>query len=125
MNFCWTICQRGLPVKPAIGMYYIYWENKILLIFRHLKKNPQHNGVWISAEKEYHLSLKAEMPAITDFVFEDEKMISHSWLQLKDEHDDFESTAIRLCELIYHRDKRIGRATPKAAQIIREAKQDD
>ena len=114
-----------IAIKPAIGMFYIYWENKILLIFRQLKKNPQHNGIWISTERAYHASLKAEMPSITDFVFDDEKLKSHSWLHLKDDHDDFEKTAIRLCELINQRDKRIGRATPKAAQIIREARQND
>jgi hypothetical protein len=38
-------------------------------------------------------------------------------LQLKNDHDDFETAAIQLCELIAQRDKRIGKKTRKAAEL--------
>ncbi|HEY0245411.1 MAG TPA: hypothetical protein VGC01_07620 [Mucilaginibacter sp.] len=107
-------------IKPAIGMYYVYFEGKIVLIFRKLTKNSQHNGLWIATKREDHASLKADIPAITDFVFDEGEVYESTWLQLKDDHDDFEEAAIRICELISHRDKRIGKATLKAAQLTRQ-----
>jgi hypothetical protein len=107
-------------IRPAIGMYYIYLEGKIVLILRKLNKNNQHNGLWIATQKADHASLKADIPAITDFVFDESEFYESAWLQLKDDHDDFEEAAIRICDLISHRDKRIGKATPKAAQLTRQ-----
>jgi len=104
-------------IRPAIGMYYIYFEGKIVLIFRKVNKNPQHNGLWIATRREDHSSLKAELTAVTDFVFGETDAFEPNWLQLKDGHEDFEETAIYICELISHRDPRIGKATAKAAQF--------
>lgn len=106
-------------IKSAIGMYYIYFEGKIVLIFRKVNKNPQHNGLWIATVKEHHASLKAAILAITDFVFDEGENFEPAWLQLRDGHDDFEEAAIQICELISQRDKRIGKATKKAAQFTR------
>jgi hypothetical protein len=107
-------------VKPAIGMFYVYFEGKIVLIFRKVGKNPQHNGLWIATRKEHHASLKADIPAITDFVFNEGEVFESAWLQLSDGHEDFEEAAISICELVSHRDKRIGKTTPKAAQLTRQ-----
>lgn len=98
-------------------MYYIYWDKKIVLIFRKVNKNSQHNGIWISTKREYHQELKTEIPAITDFVFDEGEVYDSAWLLLSDSHDDFESAAIEICELISKRDKRIGKTTPKAAEL--------
>ncbi|MDP9076457.1 MAG: hypothetical protein M3O71_03455 [Bacteroidota bacterium] len=104
-------------IRPAIGMYYIYFEGKIVLILRKVSKNSKHNGLWIATKRENHASLKAEIPAITDFVFDEGEAFESAWLQLSDMRDDFEEAAIRICELVSHRDKRIGKATPKAVQL--------
>lgn len=110
-----------LPVnvitRPAVGMYYIYWEKKIVLILRKLSKNSHQNGLWIATRREDHASLKADIPAITDFVFDEGEVFESAWLLLSDGHDDFETAAISICELISHRDKRIGKTTPKAASL--------
>ncbi|MFD0749898.1 hypothetical protein ACFQZS_07080 [Mucilaginibacter calamicampi] len=106
-------------VKPAIGMFYIYLEGKIMLIFRKVGKNPQHNGIWVATRREDHASLKAELPALTDFVFGEDEALEPNWLQLNNDHEDFEEAAIALCELITRRDKRIGKATAKAAELTR------
>jgi len=110
-----------VAVKPAVGMYYIYFEGKIVLIFRKLSKNIQHNGLWIAIRREDHASMKADIPAITDFVFDEGEVYDSAWLQLQDGYEDFEEAAIRICELISCRDKRIGKATPKAAELTRPA----
>ncbi|MFT3933973.1 MAG: hypothetical protein QM726_10190 [Chitinophagaceae bacterium] len=117
-DFLLDYLPPSVVIRQAIGMYYIYWDKKIVLTFRLISKNPQHNGLWIPTKKEHHDDLKAAIPAITDFVFDD-KLITSQWLHLKDDHDDFETAAIRICELIASRDKRIGRETPKAAALTR------
>lgn len=90
-DFLLDYLPAGVIVKLAIGMFYIYFDKKIMLIFRKTCKNPQHNGIWISTKREDHASLKAEIPAITDFVFDE--AFDTAWLLLSDSHDNFESAA--------------------------------
>ncbi|CAN5203016.1 hypothetical protein BH09BAC6_BH09BAC6_34130 [soil metagenome] len=118
-DFLLDYLPASVVIKPAIGMYYIYFEGKIVLIFRKVGKNPQHNGLWIATRREDHASLKAEIPAVTDFVFGEDEAFEPNWLQLKDGHDDFEEAAISICELISQRDKRIGKSTPKAIELTK------
>ena len=106
----------GIIVKPAVGMFYLYLDQKIMLIFRKTGKSPQHNGIWICTRREDHDSLKTEIPAITDF--ELEEGADSAWLLLSDSHDDFESAAIQLCELISRKDQRIGKVTPKSIALF-------
>lgn len=108
-------------VKPAIGMFYVYFGGKIVLIFRKVGKNPQHNGLWIATRKEHHASLKADIPAITDFLLGEGEVFESDWLQLSDGHDDFEAAAISICGLVSGRDKRVGKPTPKAALLTRQS----
>src|ERR1700761_2511028 len=88
-DFLLDYLPAGVIVKPAIGMFYIYYDQKIVLIFRKTGKNPQHNGIWISTRKEDHASIRAEIPAITDFVLDEG--FDTNWLLLSDSDDDFES----------------------------------
>ncbi len=118
-DFLLDYLPANVVIKPAIGMYYIYWEKKIVLIFRKVSKNSQHNGLWISTKREFHDSLKTDIPAITDFVFDKGETFETAWLLLSDGHDDFETAAIQVCELVTKRDKRVGKATPKAAELTR------
>jgi hypothetical protein len=120
-DFFLDYLPANVVIKPAIGMYYIYFEGKIILIFRKVGKNPQHNGIWIATRREDHDSLKAEIPAVSDFDFGDE-VFEPNWLQLQDGHDDFEEAAIALCELVSRRDKRIGKTTPRAIQLTNNGK---
>ncbi|TSJ38887.1 hypothetical protein FO440_20520 [Mucilaginibacter corticis] len=116
-DFLLDYLPATVVIKPAIGMYYIYFEGKIVLIFRKVNKNPQHNGIWIASKREDHAGLKAEIPAVTDFEFGKDEAFEPNWLQLKDGHEDFEEAAIALCELVTRRDKRIGKETKKAALL--------
>ena len=116
-DFLLDYLPANVVIKPAIGMYYIYWERKIVLMFRKVNKNPHHNGIWISTRREFHDSLKADIPPIADFVFDEGEVFDTAWLLLSDDHDDFETAAIQLCELVSHRDKRIGKETAKAIEL--------
>jgi len=115
-DFLLDYLPANIVVKPAIGMFYIYFDGKIVLIFRKTNKNPQHNGIWISTQRAHHASLKASIPTITDFVLEEG--FDTAWLLLNDKHEDFESAAIQLCELVTHKDKRIGKVTPASAALF-------
>ncbi|MBD1363855.1 hypothetical protein IDJ77_08530 [Mucilaginibacter sp. ZT4R22] len=116
-DFLLDYLPRNVIILPAIGMFNVYLDKKIVLIFRKTGKNPQHNGIWISTKREFHASLKAEIPAITDFVFNEGEVYDSAWLLLSDTHDDFESAAELVCELVSKRDARIGKVTPKSASI--------
>ncbi|MBC7399622.1 MAG: hypothetical protein H7289_06730 [Mucilaginibacter sp.] len=118
-NFLLDYLPRTVVIKQNFGMYYIYWEGKIVLILREQPKNSHHNGIWISTTRKDHASLKADIPAITDFVFNEGEVFDTAWLLLRPHHDDFETAAISICELIAHRDKRIGKATKKAVELSR------
>lgn len=116
-DFLLDYLPGNVAILPAIGMFYIYFDKKIVLIFRKTGKNPQHNGIWISTKREYHKSIKSEIPAITDFVFDEGETFDTAWLLLSDGHDDFENAAIQICELVTQRDERIGKITPKSASL--------
>jgi hypothetical protein len=113
-DFILHYLPRQIIVLPAIGMFYIYCDQKIVLIARQTAKNKQYNGLWIASNGEHHASLKAQIPALTDFVFNEAETIDSAWLFLSEGHDDFENAAGALCELISNRDKRIGRVTKKS-----------
>jgi hypothetical protein len=113
-DFILNYLPRNIVVQPAIGMFYIYFDKKIVLIARQTAKNKQHNGLWIATNREDHTSLKAKIPAITDFIFDEGETVDSAWLLLPEAHDDFESAAGEVCELISNRDKRIGRVTKKS-----------
>jgi hypothetical protein len=118
-DFLLDYLPPAVVIKQNFGMYYIYWEGKIVLILREQPKDSHHNGIWISTRREDHASLKADIPAITDFVFNEGEVFDTAWLLLRPDHDDFETAAISICDLITHRDKRIGKATKKAAELGR------
>ena len=118
-NFLLDYLPAQVMVKPAIGMLYIYYAGKIVLIFRKVGKNPQHNGIWVACHRTDHHSLKNELPALTDFIFGEDEAFEPNWLQLKDEHEDFEEIAVALCELISKHDKRIGKPTAKAIELTK------
>lgn len=107
---------KSVIVKPAVGMFYLYFSGKIVLIFRQTKKNRQHNGIWIATQKAHHASLKAEVPAITDF--ELEEGFDTNWLLLSERHDDFETAAVQICSLVAAKDERIGKVTPGSAALF-------
>ena len=115
-DFLLNYLPRDIIIKPAIGMFNIYFDQKIVLIFRKTGKNPQHNGIWISTQKMHHASLKAAIPPITSF--ELEEGFDTTWLLLSDSHDDFESAAMQLCELVTRKDNRIGKVTPMSKALF-------
>ena len=116
-DFILDYLPRDVIVKQTFGMYYIYLDKKIVLILRKLSKNLNFNGIWIATTKEHHESLKLDIPAIAGFVLDNGEMHDSGWQMIRGDDDDFEASAIRVCELISHRDKRIGKETNKGISL--------
>jgi hypothetical protein len=99
-------------VKPYFGMFAIYSGEKLLLMLRERDNEPEMNGIWIATAKGGHESLKKELPALRRFSGLKETDSGNGWQMIPVTADDFEETAIRVCELIARRDPRIGKIPP-------------
>ncbi|MFI5159784.1 MAG: hypothetical protein ACHQHN_00835 [Sphingobacteriales bacterium] len=114
-DFVFDYLPRNIVVKPMFGMFYIYLNKKLMLMLREAVKEPEMNGIWVSSHKKHHQSLVEEIPGLAEYVMYDgDKKYESHWRLLKPDDDDFESSAIYVCELISKGDKRIGKETKKA-----------
>lgn len=102
------ILDHLYPLEPFIrkmfGTHSLYIEEKIYLAARQRDKNPEDNGLWIGTEFQHHESLKSQFPSITYL----QTIPLKKWLLLPESAEDFEETAIQICELIKSGDPRIG-----------------
>jgi hypothetical protein len=98
-------------VKPMFGCHAVYLGDKIMIILRKKVPADTDNGVWIATDKPHHESLKKEFPAMRSIRIFGEA--GSKWQLLPEESDDFESAALRLCELILKGDNRIGKIPVK------------
>jgi hypothetical protein len=99
-------------VQALFGMFYVYSSQKLLLVLRERRNQPEMNGIWIAVAKGGHESLKKELPALRPFPGPRSKKGEDGWLLIPATSDDLERSAIRICELITHRDSRIGKIPP-------------
>jgi hypothetical protein len=98
-----------VSVRPLFGLFAVYAGEKILLILRQRKSQPEINGVWIATKKEYHKSLKKDLPSLCPVVAYANVMGETEWQMLPASATDFETAAIKICSLILRGDPRIGR----------------
>jgi hypothetical protein len=112
-EFVLDYLPTGIIVKKMFGMHYIYLSKKIMLILRKRDNEPELNGIWVATGKQHHERLRSEVPELgAFFIGNDER--HGNWLLIKDDAEEFEGAAIKVCELIIHGDPRIGRVTEKA-----------
>jgi hypothetical protein len=98
-------------IRPFFGMFSIYSGEKLLLMLRDRKNEPEMNGIWIALNKG-HESLRAALPGLRPYPGARPNKKDDGWLHIPPDADDFEQLAIRICELIVHRDPRIGKIKP-------------
>lgn len=98
-----------VKVKPMFGCHSIYAGNKILFITRKKPVHEDSNGIWIATSHEFHESLKKDFPSIQSVHVLNDGKGETGWRLLHEDADDFEASAIRLCELIKAGDERIGK----------------
>jgi hypothetical protein len=93
--------------RPMFGCLAIYVKDKIMLILRDKSSNPADNGVWLATTLEHHQSLRREFPNMRSIqVFG--KAVT-AWQVLPVDAPDFESAALRACEMVLAGDPRIGK----------------
>jgi hypothetical protein len=116
-DFVFDYLPGNVVAKRMFGMHYIYLDKKIMLILRKAVKNLGMNGVWVATSKEHHPSLELEVPAMAGFMLDNGDRHESDWRLIKDDTEDFEEATIKVCELIAHGDKRIGKETKAAAML--------
>jgi len=103
------LLPSDLTVKQMFGLFALYINEKIVLILRQRKDNPDTNGVWIATNQEHHKSLKNDIPSLRSIYTDADGITETAWQLIPADTDDFEYSVIKVCELIKHGDNRIGR----------------
>jgi hypothetical protein len=98
-------------VRPLFGCHAVYINEKIVLALRKKNNSEEDNGVWIATTSEHHSSLRKDFPSIRSIkIFGVE---NSGWQVLPQQADDFEESAMKLCDLIISMDVRIGKIPKK------------
>jgi hypothetical protein len=93
--------------RPMFGCLAIYVKDKIVLILRDKPKSTADNGVWLATTQEQHQSLRREFPNMRSIQVLGKRVTG--WQVLPVDAPDFESAALRACELVLAGDARIGK----------------
>ena len=93
--------------RPMFGCLAIYVKDKIVLILRDKPTNTVDNGVWLATTEEHHQSLRREFPNMRSIQVLGKPVTG--WQVLPADAPDFESAALRACELVLAGDVRIGK----------------
>jgi hypothetical protein len=93
--------------RPMFGCLAIYVKDKIVLILRDKPTNTADNGVWLATTQQHHQSLRHEFPNIRSIQVLGKPVTG--WQVLPVDAPDFESAALRACELVLAGDARIGK----------------
>jgi hypothetical protein len=93
--------------RPMFGCLAIYVQEKIVLILRDKPSTPLDNGVWLATTEDHHPSLRMEFPHMRSIDVLGKKITG--WQVLPVDAQDFESSALRACDLVLAGDPRIGK----------------
>jgi len=93
--------------RPMFGCLAIYVKDKIVLILRDKPTNTADNGVWLATTQEHHQSLRREFPNMRSIQVLGKPVTG--WQVLAVDAPDFESAALRACQLVLAGDARIGK----------------
>jgi hypothetical protein len=93
--------------RPMFGCLAVYVGNKIVFILRHKGDESTDDGVWLATTAQHHESLRCEFPCMRSIQVLGKK--ATGWQLLPVNAPDFEEAALRACELVVRRDRRIGK----------------
>lgn len=105
--------------RNMFGCLAVYVDDKIVFCLRDKPDYQNDNGIWLATTQEHHESLRSEFPNMRSI-----SVLGSSptnWQLLPSDAKDFESAALRACELILDRDPRIGKI-PKPRKPRKSAK---
>ena len=103
--------------NPMFGCLAVYVGEKIVLILRDRRDSTIDNGIWLAITEEHHESLRDEFPNMRSIRIFGDKITG--WQVLPVDSPDFEEAALRACDLIATKDRRIGKV-PKARKRTRK-----
>jgi len=93
--------------RPMFGCLAIYVKDKIVFILRDKPTHAADNGVWLATTEEHYQSLRREFPNMRSIQLLGKPI--RGWQVLPGDAPDFESAALRACELVLAGDPRIGK----------------
>jgi hypothetical protein len=93
--------------RPMFGCVAVYVANKIIFALRDKPESQSDNGVWLATTLEHHESLRREFPTMRSIRVLGKKVTG--WQVLPADAPDFETAAMRACELVLAGDSRIGK----------------
>jgi hypothetical protein len=102
-----AISQLPIETRSMFGCLAVYVGDKIVLMLREKQKQIEDNGLWLATTKEHHQTLRREFPNMRSIQLLGKEVTG--WQVLPADAADFESAALRACELILARDPRIGK----------------
>jgi hypothetical protein len=102
-----ALSQLPIETRSMFGCLAVYVGDKIVLMLREKQKQVEDNGVWLATTRDHHQSLIREFPHMRSIQLLGKEVTG--WQILPADAPDFESTALRACELILARDTRIGK----------------
>lgn len=102
-----------IRTRPMFGSHAVYLDQRIVFILR-LRNHPKtirDNGIWVAMLPEFTDSIRKEFPALRPIeLFAARSRTGFTgWLNLPDTDDAFEQSALALCRLLIHGDKRLGK----------------
>lgn len=102
-----AIASLSPYTRPMFGCLAVYVGERIVLILRDKPTSPADNGVWLATTKENHESLHREFPTMRSIGVLGKPVTG--WQVLPADAPDFETAALRACELVLAGDARIGK----------------
>jgi len=104
--------------NPMFGCLAVYVGEKIVLILRDKRDHTAaDDGVWLATTKDHHDSLRKDFPKMRSIAVFGKEVTG--WQVLPADEPDFESAALRACELIAANDPRIGKVPQKKGKGVR------
>jgi hypothetical protein len=103
--------------NPMFGCLAVYVGEKIVMILRDKRDNTAaDDGVWLATTKDHHESLRREFPNMRSIAVFGKKVTG--WQVLPADAADFETAALRACELVIAQDERIGKVPKRKKKVV-------
>src|SRR5215475_3715733 len=94
--------------NPMFGCLAVYIGEKIVLILRDKRDHTaSDDGIWLATTQDHHESLRKDFPNMRSIAVLGKEVTG--WQVLPADASDFETAALRACELIVAKDSRIGK----------------
>lgn len=102
-----AIAALSPRTRSMFGCLAVYIEDKIVFCLRDKPIHTADNGVWLATTKDHHDSLRRELPNMRSIEVLGKNVTG--WQILPVDAQDFEESALHVCDLILAGDSRIGK----------------